>query len=71
MAMGSVKWFDGDKGFGFIKPDIESNKDIFVHYSGIQGHGFRSLEEGQRVSYDVTDGPKGDQAANVQVLQNA
>ena len=63
MSTGKVKWFNADKGFGFITSD-EGN-DIFVHYTEIQGNGFRTLEEGQRVSFDVVDSDRGQQAANV------
>jgi CspA family cold shock protein len=61
---GTVKWFNEEKGYGFITPD-GGNEDIFVHYSGIVGEGFRSLEEGERVSFEVTRGKKGMQAENV------
>ncbi len=64
MATGTVKWFNDDKGFGFITPD-EGGKDLFVHFSGIAGNGFRSLEEGARVSYDAEQGDKGPKAVNV------
>jgi CspA family cold shock protein len=64
MATGTVKWFNADKGFGFITPD-ESGKDLFVHFSGIGGSGYRSLEEGTRVSYDAEQGDKGPKAVNV------
>ena len=64
MAQGTVKWFNGDKGFGFITPDGDS-ADVFVHYSEIQGGGFRSLEENQRVQFDVEQGAKGPQAVKV------
>lgn len=63
MAEGTVKWFNESKGFGFIEQD--SGPDVFVHYSGIGGEGFRTLGEGDRVNFDVTEGPKGPQAANV------
>lgn len=63
MAVGTVKWFNADKGFGFISP--ESGPDVFVHFSAIQTSGYRSLDEGQTVEFDVVDGPKGPQAANV------
>ena len=63
---GTVKWFNETKGFGFI--ETETGTDVFVHQSEIQGSGFRSLSEGQRVQFDVTSGPKGQQASNVQLL---
>ncbi len=64
MAQGTVKWFSQEKGYGFITPD-DGGEDIFVHYSAVKGSGFRSLEEGERVSYEVTQGRKGLQAENV------
>jgi cold shock protein len=66
MATGTVKWFNDAKGFGFISP-ADGGKDVFVHFSAIQSEGFRSLAEGQAVTYDVEDGPKGPQASNVLV----
>lgn len=63
MAEGTVKWFNDAKGFGFIEQD--NGPDVFVHFSAIQGDGFKSLSEGDRVSFDVNEGPKGPQAANV------
>jgi cold shock protein len=60
---GTVKWFNGDKGFGFI--EREGGKDVFVHFSAIQGDGFRNLQEGQKVEFNVEQGPKGPQASNV------
>ena len=66
MAEGTVKWFNNDKGYGFISQ--EGGEDVFVHYSAIQSDGYKSLEEGQSVSFDVTQGPKGKQAANVRPL---
>ncbi|HXU66691.1 MAG TPA: cold-shock protein [Casimicrobiaceae bacterium] len=64
MATGTVKWFNDAKGFGFITP-ADGGKDLFAHFSAIQGNGFKSLQEGQQVSFDVTNGPKGPQAANI------
>ena len=64
MAQGTVKWFNDDKGYGFITPD-EGGNDLFVHHSGIAGNGFKSLEEGNEVSYEATQGQKGMQANNV------
>ena len=64
MATGTVKWFNDSKGFGFISQD-DGGKDVFVHFSSISGDGFKSLAEGQKVTYEVQDGPKGPQAANV------
>ena len=64
MAQGSVKWFNGEKGFGFITPD-DGTKDLFVHYSEIQGNGYRSLDENQRVQFEVEQGAKGPQAVGV------
>jgi cold shock protein len=64
MPQGTVKWFDAEKGFGFISPD-DGSEDVFVHHTGIAGRGFKSLEEGEKVSYEVTRGRKGPQAANV------
>jgi CspA family cold shock protein len=65
MQYGTVKWFNDAKGFGFIAPE-DGSADVFVHYSAISSKGFRSLQEGQRVSYEVQQGPKGAQAAGVQ-----
>jgi cold shock protein len=64
MAQGTVKWFNGDKGFGFITPD-DGGKDVFVHFSEIRGSGFRTLEENQRVEFELGQGPKGPQATGV------
>lgn len=64
MAVGTVKWFNDSKGFGFITPD-GGGDDLFAHFSAIQGQGFKSLQEGQRVEFDVATGPKGQQAANI------
>lgn len=66
MATGTVKWFNSEKGFGFISR--EGGADVFVHYSAIEGGGYKSLEEGQNVEFEVTSGPKGDQAQNVRPL---
>jgi len=63
MAQGKVKWFNESKGFGFIEQ--ESGEDVFVHYSEIQGDGFKTLNEGDSVEFEVSDGPKGPQATNV------
>ena len=67
MATGTVKWFNDAKGFGFITPS-DGTKDVFVHFSAIRGDGYRSLEEGQKVEFDITQGQKGPQAENVKVL---
>ena len=64
MATGTVRWFNESKGFGFITPE-DGGSDVFVHFSAIQGKGFKTLLEGQSVTYDVEQGPKGPQAANV------
>lgn len=64
MATGTVKWFNESKGFGFITQD-DGGADVFVHFSAISGSGFKTLAEGQKVSYDIQQGPKGPQAANV------
>ena len=64
MATGTVKWFNESKGFGFITPD-DGSKDVFVHFSAIASEGFRTLAEGQEVTFEVEDGPKGPQALNV------
>jgi cold shock protein len=67
MAEGTVKWFSADKGYGFITP-ADGSKDLFVHHSEIQGTGFKSLDEGQRVRFESQQGPKGPQAVGVQAL---
>jgi CspA family cold shock protein len=67
MTVGTVKWFNADKGYGFIAP--ESGEDVFVHFSAIQSTGYRSLDEGQTVEFDITQGQRGPQAANVRPLE--
>jgi CspA family cold shock protein len=67
MATGTVKWFNDSKGFGFITPD-NGGDDLFAHFSAIQGNGFKSLKEGQKVSFEPTRGPKGMQASEIQPL---
>jgi CspA family cold shock protein len=67
MAQGTVKWFNGEKGYGFIAP-ADGSADVFVHFSAIQGSGYRSLDEGQSVEFDITQGQKGPQAENVRAL---
>jgi cold shock protein len=66
MAQGTVKWFNGDKGYGFIA--VDGGQDVFVHFSAITGSGYRSLEEGQKVEFDITQGQKGPQATNVKII---
>lgn len=63
MVLGTVKWFNNQKGYGFITP--ENGKDVFVHHTAIQGEGYKTLEEGQKVEFDIQKGPKGEQAVNV------
>jgi cold shock protein len=67
MATGTVKWFNGDKGFGFISPD-GGGADVFAHFSAISTSGYRSLEENQRVEFEITQGPKGPQASDIRPL---
>lgn len=67
MATGIVKWFNDEKGFGFIAPD-DGGDDLFAHFSAININGFKSLKEGQKISFEVAQGPKGRQAANIQVV---
>ena len=64
MAVGTVKWFNAEKGYGFIAPE-DNSADVFVHFSAIQGNGFKELQENDRVEFETQDGPKGLQAANV------
>jgi cold shock protein len=66
MEQGKVKWFNSEKGFGFI--EVEGGEDVFVHFSSIQGEGYKSLDEGQEVSFDIEQGNRGPQAANVQKI---
>jgi CspA family cold shock protein len=67
MATGTVKWFNADKGYGFITPD-DGGADVFAHFSAIQSSGYRSLEEGQKVEFETTQGQKGPQAENIRPL---
>lgn len=68
MATGTVKWFNADKGYGFIQPD-DGSADVFAHFSAINSGGFRSLDENDKVEYELTQGPKGPQASNITVLR--
>ncbi|QEO15004.1 cold-shock protein [Agromyces intestinalis] len=67
MATGTVKWFNAEKGFGFIAPD-DGSADVFAHFSAISGNGYRSLDEGQKVEFEIAQGPKGPQAENIRAL---
>ncbi len=67
MEQGTVKWFDNAKGYGFVSRE-NGGKDVFVHHSAIEGTGYKSLDEGQKVQFEVTQGPKGDQAINVKKI---
>ncbi|HBI0987366.1 TPA: cold-shock protein [Staphylococcus aureus] len=66
MNNGTVKWFNAEKGFGFIEQ--ENGRDVFVHFSGIASDGYKTLEEGQKVTFEITEGQRGDQAVNVQTV---
>lgn len=68
MKTGTVKWFNDAKGFGFITPD-EGGSDLFAHFSAINVNGFKSLKEGQKISFEVVQGPKGQQASNIQIMR--
>ena len=68
MAKGKVKWFSNQKGYGFVTPETAGSKDVFIHHSAIQGDGFKTLDEGQAIEFDITQGPKGEQAANVRKI---
>ena len=70
MGTGTVKWFNESKGFGFITPD-DGGKDLFAHFSAIEGEGFKTLQENQKVSFEVTTGPKGDQAVSIKPVEYA
>lgn len=67
MPTGTVKWFNAEKGFGFIAPE-DGSQDLFAHFSAIEGSGYRSLDEGQKVEFEVQQGPKGPQAASIRVI---
>ena len=69
MATGIVKWFNDAKGYGFIAPD-DGTADVFVHFSSVTGEGFKTLNEGQRVKFEITQGPKGSQATNIEKLDD-
>ncbi len=70
MATGIVKWFNNAKGYGFVTPD-EGEQDVFIHFSAIEMEGYKTLREGQKVSFEISEGPKGLHAANVQTVSNS
>ncbi|MBV9164096.1 MAG: cold-shock protein [Pseudonocardiales bacterium] len=70
MATGTVKWFNAEKGYGFITQDVPGSPDVFAHFSAIQATGYRTLEENQRVEFEITQGPKGPQADQIRVIRS-
>ncbi|MDQ3887046.1 MAG: cold-shock protein [Actinomycetota bacterium] len=69
MATGTVKWFNAEKGYGFITQDVPNSPDVFAHFTAIQATGYRTLEENQRVEFEITQGPKGPQADQIRVIK--